>query len=330
MNVKNIAGAAVLSLFATAATAAYPERDINGIIMWGAGGGTDVVARAVTPTAELSLGKKIVLVNRPGGAGAISTAAVNAAPSDGYTLLYGAENPQIHPVLNLGELDYSKFYPVNVIARGLAVIIVGKDAPWNSMKDLIADAQKQPNKLKMASTGPGGLPYTIGAMINNVQKLPVTSVPFDGDGPGLTAVMGGHADFMPVALGAASEHIKAGRVKALAIVNAEAVPTLPNVPPITRDVPQLAKFLPYGPFYGVWVKRDVPADAKNALVKAFNTAVADPKFVQLMQDRGNVLMNMSGDEADAFLKKWQSVTAWVLQDSGAAKTSPEKFGIPRP
>ena len=77
-------------------------------------------------------------------------------------------------------------------------------------------------------------------------------------------------------------------------------------------------------------RRDTPDDVKATLVKAFKTAADNPQFVTLMKDRGNVMMNMSGAEADAFLKKWQSVTAWVLQDVGAAKASPEKFGIPKP
>ena len=92
--------------------------------MWGAGGATDVVARAVTPHAEEALGKKIVLVNKSGGTGAISTNFVNNAPSDGYTLLYGAENPQLHQVLALADFGYEKFYPVNVFGRGIAVIVV--------------------------------------------------------------------------------------------------------------------------------------------------------------------------------------------------------------
>ncbi len=80
----------------------------------------------------------------------------------------------------------------------------------------------------------------------------------------------------------------------------------------------------------MFVKRDTPDDVKATLVKAFKTAAANAQFVTLMKDRGNVMMNVSGAEADAFLKKWQSVTSWVLQDVGAAKASPEKFGIARP
>ena len=185
--------------------------------MWGAGGATDVVARAVTPHAEQALGKKIVLVNKAGGTGAISTNFVNNAPSDGYTLLYGAENPQLHQVLGIADFGYEKFYPVNVLGRGVAVIVVKNDAPWNSVKDFVEDAKKRPGKLKMGSTGPGGLPHTVGSMLNSITKFQVISVPFDGEGPGLTALLGGHVDMMPVGAGAAAENIKAGRVKALAV-----------------------------------------------------------------------------------------------------------------
>jgi len=184
----------------------------------------------------------------------------------------------------------------------------------------------------MGSTGPGGLPHTVGSMLNSVTKFQVIMVPFDGEGPGMTALLGGHVDIMPVGVGAAAENIKAGRVKALAVVDADPMSLAgqANIPPITRDYPEFGKYLPWGPFYGVFVRRDTPADVTATLVKAFRTAAENPQFVQLMKDRGNVPMNMSGAEADAFLKKWQSVTTWVLQDVGAAKVSPDKFGIPKP
>ena len=199
MSCRNFLGAAALSLVAGLATAApFPERELTGVIMWGAGGAMDVVSRAVTPHAEQALGKKIVLVNKPGGTGAISTNFVNNAPSDGYTLLYGAENPQLHQVLGLADFGYEKFYPVIVLGRGVAVIVVKADAPWNTLKDFVEDAKKRPGKLKMGSTGPGGLPHTVGSMLNSVTKFQVISVPFDGEGPGLTALLGGHVDMMPV------------------------------------------------------------------------------------------------------------------------------------
>lgn len=305
----------------------FPERELSGVIMWGAGGATDVVARAVAPMAEEALGKKIVLQNRSGGSGAISTNFVNQQPSDGYTLLLGAENPQLHGVLGIGDLDYSKFYPVNILGRGIVVIVANKDKPWKSFKDLLADIQANPGKVKMGSTGPGGLPHSVGSMIGTVTKMPVTAVPFDGEGPGLTALQGGHVDFMPVGLGAASEHIKAGRVKAIAVLSSQ---PYEGIPPLTGDLPAIAKYLPWGPFYGVFVKRDVPDAVKARLTAAFRTAASNPKFVDLMVGRGNAVMNISGAEADAFLKKWQSVTAWTLQEAGVAKRSPADLGIARP
>lgn len=332
MNFRRILGAATaLSMVAGSAFAAeFPERELLGVIMWGAGGATDVVARAVTPGVEEALGKKIVLLNKSGGAGAISTAYVNAAPSDGYTLLYGAENPQLHGVLAVSDIDYSKFYPVNVLGRGVAVIVAGTDAPWNSFKELVEDAQKRPGEIKMGSTGPGGLPHVVGSLLNSVTSFQVTSVPFDGEGPGLTALQGGHVDFMPSGVSAAAEHIKAGRVKALAVVNTEELPTLPGVAPITNDFPDFAKYLPWGPFYGVFVKADTPDDVKAKLVAAFKTGADAASFQELMANRGNVMMNISGTEAEDFLKKWQSITTWVLHDAGATKKSPEELGIPRP
>ncbi|GHD62046.1 ABC transporter substrate-binding protein [Thalassobaculum fulvum] len=333
MKTKLLGAAAALAMLSAAAdgtAAEYPARDLQGIIMWGAGGATDTVARAVTPLAESALGKQVVLVNKPGGTGAISTAFVAARPSDGYTLLYGAENPQLHKVLELSQIDYADFYPVNILAHGVAVIVANNDMPWKSVKDLVADAQKRPGEIKMGSTGPGGLPHVVGALMKTVIEFPVTPVPFDGEGPGITALLGGHVDFMPAGLSAAAEHIKAGRVKVLAVVNNEEISALPGVPPITADFADFGKYLPWGPFYGVFVKRDVPDAAKDKLVTAFKAAATDPKFVDLMVGRGNIMMNIAGAEADEFLKKWQSTTAWVLHEAKATKASPEQFGIPKP
>ena len=316
--------------FSPAIAAEYPDKDLQGVIMWGAGGATDNVARAITPLVEPNLGKQIVLINKPGGTGAISTQYVYSRPSDGYTLLYGAENPQLHGVLELSQLDYKDFYPVNILARGVGVIVANNDTPWNSFKDLVEDAKKRPGEIKMGSTGPGGLPYTVGSMIQAVTGFDVIRVPFDGEGPGVTALMGGHVDIMPAGLTAVREHIRAGRVKALAVVSNEPIPGLEELPLIIQDYPDFNRYLPWGPFYGIWCKRDVPEDARQKLVEAFQKGASDPKFQNFIADFGAVMMNISGDEADAFLKKWQSVSTWLLHDAGSTKVSPEKLGIPKP
>lgn len=321
---------AVICAFSSVQAAGFPDKDLQGIIMWGAGGATDNVSRAITPLAEGNLGKQIVLINKSGGTGAISTQYVYSRPSDGYTLLYGAENPQLHGILELSKLDYKDFYPVNILAHGVGVIVANNDMPWNSFKDLVDDAKKRPGDIKMGSTGPGGLPHVVGSLVKTVTGFDVIPVPFDGEGPGVTALMGGHVDFMPAGLTAVREHIRAGRVKALAIVADKPIPGLEDIPLITKDFPDFERYLPWGPFYGVFVKRDAPDAAKKALVAAFKKAAADQRFQSFISDFGAVSMNISGDEADKFLKKWQSVTTWLLQDAGAAKVSPAELGISRP
>lgn len=324
------ATSALLMMTAISAAQEFPERELLGVVMWGAGGATDTVARAVNPAAEQALGTSIVVLNKSGGAGAISTAYVNAAPADGYTFLYGAENPQLHPVLGVSSLDYSSFYPVNILGRGVAVVVVPEESKYQTMEELLADIKANPGQVKMGSTGPGGLPSTISALIKNAVEFEVTAIPFDGEGPGLTAMLGGEVDFMPSGISAAAENIKAGKMRALAVVDTEPVDTLPDVPAITDAVPDMAKFLPWGPFYGVFVRKDTPDDVKAKLEEAFKTAATSEEFTTLMANRGNIVMNISGAEAEAFLKKWQQVTVWALQDTGAAKVNPETLGIPRP
>lgn len=195
---------------------------------------------------------------------------------------------------------------------------------------MLDDIAANPGSVKMGSTGPGGLPSTIGALIANATDFNVTAIPFDGEGPGLTAMLGGEVDFMPAGISAAAEQIKAGNMRALAVVNPEPVDTLPDVPAITETLPDMERFLPWGPFYGVFVRAEVPDDVKAKLTEVFTTAATDATFLELMANRGNVVMNMSGQEAIDFLAKWQQVTTWALQDTGAAKVSPEELGIPRP
>ena len=330
--VKSVIGvAAALALLAgCAAPADFPAQDLQGIIQWGAGGSTDLVMRSVAPHVEEALGRSIVLTNRAGGVGVIATQFVASQPSDGYTLLMGAENPQLYKVMGLSELDYADFYPVNVLARGIPLLVANNDAPFNTIRELAEYVQARPGQVKMGSTGPGGLPSVVGGMLSTQLDFQVTAVPFDGDGPALTAMQGGAVDFMPAVLGVAVEHVKAGRIKVLGIFDTEASPILPDARPIVADYPQFEKFLPWGPFFGVFVKRDTPEDITATLVEAFETGADSEQFQKVLTDRGYAPMNISGEEADAFLRRWQSTTAWVVYDAGIANNSPDQFGIARP
>lgn len=328
---KRILAIAALALVAGGAQAQdYPSRDIQATIMWGAGGATDNLARVLTPAVEEELGQTLVLVNRPGGVGAIATQYVNSRPSDGYNILFGAENPQLHRVLGLSDIDYREFYPLMIFGRNIQVFVVQPDAPWQTLTELVADIQERPGQIRVGSTGPGGSPMVSLGMLSAVTEINVTPVPFDGEGPGLTALQGGHVDFMAVSLPAASELIRAGRVRPLAMLDAEPVQAFPDVPVITEEFPEIGQFLPWGSFQGVFVKRDTPEEIVTVLSDAFGVAVQDAAVQEFIEVSGMVPMYISGQEADEFMTRWQSVTSWVLEDTGEAKVSPEELGIPRP
>lgn len=328
--VFSVAAALTLGLGAASAQD-YPNKDIQGVIQWGAGGSTDTIMRSVTPHAEKELGAKVVLQNVTGGVGAIALNQVANAPADGYMLLMGAENPLIYKVMGLGKKDYDDFVPVSILARGTAILVAGKDAPFNDYAGLIEHIKANPGKVKFGSTGPGGLASVVTAMLEAVEgDQDIIAVPFDGDGPALTALQGGAIDVMPAVLGASVEQIRAGNLKPLALIDTAANPLLPEAKPITEFNPAYAKFLPWGPFFGVFVAKDAPADAVAKLQAAYAAGAKNADFLKLMADRGYTPMGISGAEAETFLKSWQSTTAWLLQDAGLTKASPEEFGIARP
>ncbi len=330
MKAKLLGALFALTLTVAPAAAQYPNKEIQGIIQWGAGGSTDVVMRAVTPHAEAVLGGKVVMQNVTGGVGAIALNRVADGGTDGYTLLMGAENPLLYKVMGLGQKDYSDFTAINIIARGIPVIVVRPDAPYNTFPELIAHIKANPRSVKFGSTGPGGLPSVITAMINAKHPMQVTAVPYDGDGPALTALMGGAIDVMPAVLGAAIENVRAGRMKAIAIIDTKPSPALPNVKAITETNPEFGQYLPWGPFFGVFVKKGTPADVVTKLQAAYSAGAKNADFLKLMEARGFLMMNTAGKEADDFLTKWQSVTTWLLQDAGVTKASPAQFNIAKP
>jgi tripartite-type tricarboxylate transporter receptor subunit TctC len=329
---KIILGAvAALALTTGMAVAEYPEKEIQGIIQWGAGGSTDTVMRSVTPHAEEVLGGSVVMQNMTGAVGAIALNHVAAGKADGYTLLMGAENPMLYKIMGLGDKDYGEFIPVNILARGTPLLVANNDAPFSTYSEMIAYINANPGEVRFGSTGPGGLPSVVTAMLNAVEgELDVISVPYDGDGPALTGLQGGAIDVMPAVLGAAIEGVRAGKMKALAVVDVTANDKLPGVESVAEVNEGFNTYLPWGPFFGVFVKKGTPDDVVAKLSAAYAEASKNQDFIDLMEGRGFTLMGISGDEAQSFLTKWQQGTAWLLQDAGLTKASPEEFGIARP
>ena len=331
MNIRFLSFVAALGMSATGAVAQdYPTKEIQGIIQWGAGGSTDTVMRTVTPHAEKVLGGKVVMKNMTGGVGAIATKFVYAQKPDGYALLMGAENPLLYKVMGLGNIDYSEFIPINILARGVPILVANNDAPFDTYAEMVAYIQANPKKVKFGSTGPGGVPSVVTALLKSKAELETIDVPYDGDGPALTALQGGAVDVLPAVLGASIEAIKGGRIKAIVLIDNAPSPALPDVPVLGETNPEYAEYLPWGPFFGVFVKNGTPDEVVAKLTAAYAEGAKSEDFVKLMADRGYVIESLSGEPAQEFLSKWQSLTTWLIADAGLAKKSPEEFGIPRP
>ncbi|THE10517.1 tripartite tricarboxylate transporter substrate binding protein [Bacillus timonensis] len=302
---------------------------VTGVVQWAAGGAADTVSRAIAPLVEKELGQSIVVTNKPGATGAIALQYVLDQKSDGRTILFAAENPALYGVLDISHKGFEDLYPINIFSGAMSALIVPKDSKYQTPADLIDDAKANPGKIQMGSTGPGGQPFVVSTMLSEVTGAEFNLVPYDGDGPLVTAVLGKHLDASAVGLTAALESAKAGEIKILALIHNEPleVEGLGSVVPITDDIPEMDKFLPWGPFYGAWVKNDTPDNIKQELIDAFGKAQQEKDFQDFVKRTNGVSLGLSGDDAVKFWKEWQSKTAWLLHDAGVTKTSPEEFNI---
>lgn len=295
--------------------------------MWSAGGVCDMSARAIGAVAQDALGANIIFTNRAGSGGAVSTTYVNAQPADGYELLFGAENPQIAKVMGTAEIDYDDFTPIDLYCTTYAAVSVSKDSPYNTLEELMDAILANPGKIVMATTGAGGLPEVVAAMFADVVGTDPILVPFDGENECMTAIMGGNADYTITTLGSAAAFYQSGDIKLLSMIAESPVEGYEDIPIVVDSYADFSKYVPWGPFYGVFVKNGTDQAIVDKLTDIFSAAAEDSDFQQLLRDNGCFPMNVSGDEAVEYVKSYRSITSWLLYNSGATQNSPEDFGI---
>lgn len=328
-----LALSATLGSLAANAQADYPERDIHATIPWGAGGLTDLVARTLLPIAEQELGDTIIPQNRPGGGAVIGVNYVRQQRPDGYNILVGTQDTTLYPILGVADFAYEDFTPLNIIGQGLVVIAVPPDSPYQTLDDLLADIEQSPGSIRMGDVGTGATPHITSTILDAVTDFDfdVRKVTFAGDGPGITALMGEHIDFMPLSLPPAVEYLKSGRLRGLAMLTTERVDMLADIPALTESLPQAEEYLPWGSFQGIYVRKETPETVKQTIADAFESAIGSDEFTQRYNtDFGGVTLNLTGEAAQDYVDQWQAKTGWLLEDAGAAQVSPEELGIPRP
>lgn len=298
--------------------------------MWGEGGATDIIARTLAPIVEEEIDGTLVMQNKPGAAGAIATQYVYEQPADGYTLLFGAENPNLYQVLDISQRSYQEdFVPITIIGQSYAGIIVKADSPFETLEDLIDYAKENPNELIYGTTGEGGLPSVVLAMLQNELGAEFRTVPYDGEGPVTTALLGNEVDVTSVTVSAAQDYVKSGEFRMLAVVNDESIDVLPDIPAITDIYPEIGKYLPWGPFQGVFVHKDTPSDIVEKLSASFASAIDTNEFKETLANLSFDYLNISGQDAVDYVDKNRSTSAWMLYEAGETVHSPEEFDIPK-
>lgn len=301
----------------SAAFADYPEKNVNGIIQWGEGGGTDVLMRPLAALAEESFGASIVCQNMTGGTGSIAVQYVFDQEADGYNLLMGAENAPLYQVLGISDLTYGDFDCVYLIGDETVGIVVPKDSPYNSFTDIIEEALKDPESVTLSTTGKGGLPWEVGSFITSVTGATFNQIPYDSDKSALTAVMGGECEFTVCKVMAGREYAEAGDIKFLCMFSKDEVAALPDVPSILAEYPDFEQFLPWGPFYGVFVKKGTDQAVIDKLSAAFTAAGVVESYQEVLANRSINFKGYTGAEAEAYISAYSENTIGALKAAGA-------------
>jgi tripartite-type tricarboxylate transporter receptor subunit TctC len=265
----------VASLCPHAFAAAYPTRNVEVIVSYGAGGSTDFVARAVAQKLSEKLGQPFVILNRPGASGTIGiNTAMRAAP-DGYTLYVGYTSecvvvPQISKIAKYSVLD--DFEPIAITGLVPVVLIVSKDFKANNLQDLLAEIRANPGKYTYGGSV-GSPPHVMGAWMNKLKGLDVTHIPYRGGAQGVTDVIGGHLDMFYGGVAVAKPAIDGGLVKAIAVTGDTRSAALPNVPTFKEaGVPEFD----LASWTVMLAPKGTPADIVALLKKETQEVLADP------------------------------------------------------
>ena len=249
-----------------------------------AGAVNDILARLMGQWLSERLGQQFVIDNRPGGGSKIGTEAVVRAPADGYTLLLVANTAAINATL-YDKLNYNfirDIAPVASIIRAPYVMAVNPTVPAKTVPEFVAYAKANPGKISMASTGIGSGTHIAGELFKMMTGINMLHVPYRGGIPALTDLLGGEVQVLFVTPVSSIEHIKTGRLRALAVTTATRSDALPDVPTVSEFVPGYEA----SAWFGVGAPKATPAEIVEKLDKEINAGLADPKIKARLADLG--------------------------------------------
>ena len=287
-----VAAAALAAVSRVAAAQGYPSRPVRRVVGFAAGSTTDILARLIGQWLSERLGQQFVIENRPGAAGNIAAETVVKAPADGYTLLMVAPSSAINATL-YDKLSFNflgDMAPVAGVVRVPNVLEVNPSLPVKTVPELIDYAKANPGSLSFASAGIGTASHLAGELFKVLTGAQLVHVAYRGDGPAMTDLIGGQVQVGFATMTASIQHIRADRLRALAVTTATRSQALP-------DTPTVADFVPgYEAWFGIAAPKDTPAAILDALNRETNAGLADAKIMARLADMGGMLL--AGSPAD--------------------------------
>jgi tripartite-type tricarboxylate transporter receptor subunit TctC len=291
------------------AQGAWPQKSIRIIVPNPAGGTADLLPRLIAEQLSAKLGQPIVIENRPGAAGNIAAEYLYNAEPDGYTLMAAPPpslsiNVSLYPKLNY---EPSKFVPITVLAQVPNALMINPGLPVNTVQEFMAYAKANPGKLSYASQGNGSTAHLTAELFKLKTGLQMVHVPYKGDAPALADLLAGHVQLMFGNVGAASVHLKSGKLKILAVTSAKRVPAMPTIPAMNEFVPGVEAV--------AWFAMVAPPRTPPAIAAQISAAIAEilrtPEMARRYAEVGAHPVGNTPEEMAAFMRedteRWRAV-----------------------
>ena len=294
----------LVGLFAAMAAGAqdWPSKPIRFIVPYPPGGGTDVIARIVQSRLGDALGQQVIIENRGGAGGALGTEQAAHAAPDGYTFLFTLSSHTINPLLYKLNYDTERdFTPVTLIVSVPQLIATQPGSPIQSLQDVIKMSKSKPGSLNFASVGNGTPSHIAGELIKLRTGIDMVHIPYKGGGPAVADTLGGQVSFAIVTMPAAMSHVRAGKLRALAVTTLKRNPGAPDVPTVAEALKM--------PDYEVdsWYGLFAPAKTSPAIVAKMQTAIVKtiqlPDVKQKLLEQGADTVGSSPEHLGQVVKK---------------------------
>ncbi len=308
----------LFSLSAFGFGAKYPSRNITIICPWSPGGGTDRTARFIASEMQKRLGVPVTVVNKTGGNGAIGHSAAAYAKPDGYTIGIVTMELSTIPWLGLSKVSYKDFAPIMQFNQDYAAVIVGANAPWKNIEELIDAIKKDPEKFTFSGSGAGSIwdLARVGMLDKaGIDPKKVKWIPSKGAAPAITELLGGHVSVITCSYPEAAPQIKAGKLKALALMAPERDPRFADVPTLKENGIDWSA----GTWRGFAAPKKTPKDRLDVLYKTIKDVTDSKEFKDFMEKNGFGIKIRGPQEFEKFLEEDYHRWNHVLKIAGYIK-----------